>query len=110
MTRKAGAVRRTKLRRRERKRGERSRYLHHGDIEKLEALDGHIEGWSNAIGTYDIKVNTLESQVASFVTIVKNNEGLIRVLLETIKQSETNTAGVGKRRAELGTRTRHFLK
>lgn len=37
-------------------------------VRKVEALDGHIEGLSNNIGTYDIRVNSPEGQVASLLT------------------------------------------
>jgi hypothetical protein len=46
-------------------------------VRKLEALDGHIEGLTNNIGTYDIKVNALVGQVTSLLTVVKTNEALI---------------------------------
>lgn len=72
-------------------------------VRKLEALDGHIEGLSNNVGTYDIKVNALEGQVTSLLTVVKNNEALITALLEAVKQSEIKTVNVETKMAELGT-------
>ena len=77
---------------------------------KLEALDGHIEGLTNNVGTYDIRVNALEGQVTSLLTIVQNSEALIRALLEASKQSETTTANLEAKIAELGTQNSTLLE
>lgn len=70
-------------------------------VRKLEALDGHIEGLSNNIATYDIRVNALEGQVASLLTGGKGNEALIRAILNAVKQSETKTKNLETRLAML---------
>jgi hypothetical protein len=70
-------------------------------VRKLEALDGHIEGLSNNIGTYDIRGNALEGQVASLLTGGKSNEALIKAILDAVKQSETKTANLETRLAML---------
>jgi hypothetical protein len=58
-------------------------------VRKLEALDGHIERLGNNIGTYDIRVNALEEQVASLLIRGKSKEALMKTILDAIKQSET---------------------
>jgi hypothetical protein len=79
-------------------------------VGKLEALDGHIEGLTNNVGSYDIRVSALERQVTSLLAVIKNNETLIRALLEAIQQSETKTVNVEQRIGELRTQNDALLR
>ncbi|HEY5814054.1 MAG TPA: hypothetical protein VIT23_15540, partial [Terrimicrobiaceae bacterium] len=70
---------------------------------KLETLDGHIEGLTNNVGTYDIKVNALGHQVASLIAGVRD-------LHEAVKQSETKTGNLETRMLELGAQNGALLE
>ena len=70
-------------------------------VRKLEALDGHIEGWSNNSEAYDMKVNALTGQVTSLLTTVKTSEALSRALLVATKQSETKMENLVARTSEI---------
>jgi hypothetical protein len=70
-------------------------------VRKLEALDGHIEGWSNNSEAYDMKVNALAGQITSLLTTAKTNEALTRSLLVANKQSETKMENMVARTSEI---------
>jgi chromosome segregation ATPase len=79
-------------------------------VRKLEALDGHIEGWTNDIETYDTKVNTLVGQITSLLTTVKTNEALTWALLVANKQSQTKMENLVAKTLEIGAQKSTLLE